>query len=197
MALVFNDRQAWLRWRANGLGSSDAAVIMGVDLYRNRQQLWEEKLNPSFDERPKNWAMEMGVKLEPIARAKFNHWYREQMDDKITFDAMNVEHFNRKYLKASLDLAYGHEKVNVFGEIKFQGKYDYIYNHVPDKNFWQVQHQFMVTGAKVGYFVGINRWEEIKVLIVEPDPQAIADLYKESEKFWDCVVNRISPGDVF
>lgn len=36
-------REEWLQLRRNGIGGSDASVIMGKNPYRSILQLWEEK----------------------------------------------------------------------------------------------------------------------------------------------------------
>ncbi len=197
MSLKFNTREEWLQWRLGGIGSSDAPVIMGMSEYKSRHQLWLEKRSTIYNEPPTNWAMEMGKTLEPIAREKFNFWYRQHVNEELYFEERFIQHPQHRWLRASIDAAAGKDQVCAFGEIKFQGKYDWIYHGLPDKYFWQMTHQFMVTQCQVGFFIGISRWQDIKVVDVAPDSQALIDYFKECEKFWSCVVNNIEPGEMF
>lgn len=41
--VALDDRQAWLEHRENYIGGSDVSAIVGVNPYKNNQQLWEEK----------------------------------------------------------------------------------------------------------------------------------------------------------
>ncbi len=67
--------QAWHEWRRGGIGSSDAAAIMGVSPWRTPKEVWEEKVYGTsviID----NSAMARGRELEPIART----WFEETMN---------------------------------------------------------------------------------------------------------------------
>ena len=60
-------REAWLKIRAQGIGSSDAAVAVGLSPYKSPLSLWLEKTNrkPAVDLSEKE-AVIWGTVLEPV-----------------------------------------------------------------------------------------------------------------------------------
>jgi putative phage-type endonuclease len=188
------DRQEWLKWRQRGIGSSDAPIIMGASPWKTRIQLYHDKTATEVTETSSNWAMQKGNELEPIARVKFTSWYNISEGGEILFQPRLCVLNEYPFLKASLDAANPQGEVDVFAEIKFQGKNDFAFQGVPDKYFWQLQHQHLVTGGKAkAFFVGINANEVIKVLPVEPDIEAMRKLLAECILFWECVQQKIEP----
>src|ERR1035437_6214014 len=61
---------AWHDLRAKSIGSSDAAVILGVSPWRTIRELWLEKTGKGKPQK-QNSSMARGNKLEPVARAHF------------------------------------------------------------------------------------------------------------------------------
>ena len=60
---------AWLEWRSQGIGSSDAPAIMGENPWKSPRQLLQEKC--SVSENISNAAMDLGTELEPEARRHY------------------------------------------------------------------------------------------------------------------------------
>ena len=60
----------WHRWRALGVGASDAPTVMGENPWKSSGELQQEKLSPRHRTVMTD-AMERGAALEPIARAYY------------------------------------------------------------------------------------------------------------------------------
>jgi putative phage-type endonuclease len=178
--------EAWLSYRSRGLGSSEAAAILGVSPYLTRYQLWEQKLGiaPPFEG---NYATERGHRLEPIARAQV------ELELGIEFSPLLAEHLNYPFLRASLD-GYSSELDAVL-EIKCPGKEDHalaMSGKVPEKYWPQVQFQLFVTNAKKVIYYS---FDGEKGCIVEalPDLAFIGNMVKECLSFWELIQTKTPP----
>jgi putative phage-type endonuclease len=59
----------WLKFRQSHLGASDASTVMGLNPWRTRKQLWEEKVLGWTQELNANMAR--GQMMEVFARAEY------------------------------------------------------------------------------------------------------------------------------
>ena len=173
----------WLLWRKKGLGSSDAAVIMGVSPYLTPYQLWLEKTGEAENNQD-NDATWMGQVLEPEARDWYNLMHDHQMEPAL------FVHVNTEYLKASVD---GHNSViRKVLEIKYVGKQ--YFNEmksgkgdIKDHHYAQMQHQLLVTGYDSVDYLVYNPECEGKghVINVKRYEPYIKDLKRKLEDWWD------------
>lgn len=163
---------AWLKWRQEGIGGSDAASIMGVSPYRTVLQIYEDKLGIGKPFVP-NWATNRGHELEPEARADYELRYQIFAPPALAI------HKEYPWLRASLD-GYN-EELGIILEIKCGSGKDH--GTVPEKYFPQLQHQLMVTGAAVVHYYSYVKGQG-HLSIVEPDQKYIARLFFEEWSFW-------------
>ncbi len=63
---------AWLQWRSQGIGASDAPAIMGENPWKSPARLLQEKCGETRNFSP-NAAMTRGMELEPEARKCYEH----------------------------------------------------------------------------------------------------------------------------
>lgn len=70
--IILPDHDAWLRARREGIGASDAGVLLGMSPYKTNVQLWEEKVGlrepEDISDKP---AVQYGHDAEPHLRALF------------------------------------------------------------------------------------------------------------------------------
>lgn len=173
------NRQEWLEWRRLGVGSSDVPAIMGVSPYNNILDIYLSKINPVEEKEP-NWAMQLGNKLEPIARAKY-----EILKDA-DFPAANFIHASKPHYRVSLD-GYSRE-LNKAIEVKYCGRN--FTDEVPPKYKAQVQYQYAVTNCASLDLVQINDINEINIIPVLRDNEYISRMLEKVDWFWACVVGR-------
>lgn len=188
------EREEWLQWRHQGIGSSDAPAVMGASPWKTRYQLWEEKTAGKAVESPANFAMQRGNELEPIARAKFAAAYELQLDftaEPESFDPRLFHMEDLPFMRASLDGCSKDGKTII--EIKFVGAEEFASEVVPEKYFWQIQHQFLVSGAETGFYVKINADKEIRFIPVSPEPEKMDELLGECTVFWEHVISKKPP----
>lgn len=185
----------WLEWRKEGIGSSDAPIIMLASPWSTPYELWKVKTGRTIPDSTSNWAQERGNELEPIARAKF------ELESGIDMPAKLCQHMDFPWLRASLDGANDEERVAL--EIKYLGVNDMKLaeaGHLPPKYFPQIQHQFLVTGYEKIFFYGYNvpagaEKHMGKSVMVEcsPDPEYIEKLFRAEQAFWARVLEDIAP----
>lgn len=177
--------EEWHAWRKEGIGSSDAPVIMGVSPWSTPYKLWLEKTGRVQRDIEGNWATRRGTRLEPMARA-----YYEMM---VGHDAPATIKQNAAlpWQRGSLDGYYN----GIVLEIKNPGKPDHdlaLSGVIPQKYKPQVQHQLAVShGTRCDYF---SFYEGKGVIVpVYPDYDYIELLTIEEYKFWELVKSDTPP----
>lgn len=179
----------WLEWRQQGIGSSDAPVIMGVSPYKKLQRLWEEKLGLT-KQRESTFIMRRGNRMEPVARAAYELETGMRMPPAVGF------HSEFPFLRVSLDGF--NEDANILLEIKYAGKKDHalaIDGKVPDKYWPQIQHQLLVTGALEAHYFSYNE-SKGSLVKVPPDFDYIKDLLARELHFWNVnIMTRLAPSE--
>lgn len=180
------EHQEWLNWRRGGIGSSDAAIIMGESPWRTPRQLWEEKVLGT-SEQFENSSMTRGKELEPVART----WFEETMN--VTVFPKNKMNVTNPWIRASLDGIDLEEKILV--EIKCPNKEDHalaLKKQVPSKYIPQVQHQLLVTGLDGMYYCSFDG-SNGAIVEVARDNAYIESMLSEERKFWDLVLSKTPP----
>ncbi len=183
--------------RRHRIGSADAPVIMGVNKWKDPQQLWLEKTGQAQDDIELTPAMERGIMLEPIAA---NLFARETGRNLQTVTS-TISHPDIQYITATPDRmqlteaksGYGTGCLEIktfglktFGEIQRQG--------LPDYCIIQGQHQLGVTGCRWGSFAILNpeRWKLIH-FDFERDDELIAIIFAKCRAFWKQVIEHTPP----
>ena len=181
----------WHKWRSEGIGASDAPVIMEVSPWATPHELWQEKTGRLIKNRT-TWATQRGNDMEPRARAKL-----ELMLD-IEFPATLAEHPSYTFIRASLD-GWNQEKKIVL-EIKCPGAEDHAkaeHGEIPAKYFPQLQQQLFVTGANklfyYSYSENVHKIGNGFLVEVFPDKEYQKKLFDKLCKFWKCVTDDIEP----
>ena len=190
--------KAWLEWRKNFMGSSDAPIIVGESPWCTPYELWLQKTGKKESEFSGNWATERGHRLEGFVRNKVNTERGMDFSPK-TFDEKEYgEH--KLPLSASLDgfCLFALNRVGL--EVKVCGQADHataMSGKVPKKYMPQIVHQFIVGNLDViiyaSYYVGKGVGEEdgnLVLLDIERPPQmAIDGLIEKEREFWSYVRN--------
>lgn len=171
---------AWKQWRKAGIGASDAPVIMGESPWSSRYDLWEQKTGRGT-ERPANFYMRRGTRLEHVAR----RLYIESRGTHVEPVCMESE--ERSWMRASLDG--WSAAAGLVVEIKCPGAKDHAVaqsGKIPAKYYPQLQHLLAVSRAALCHYVSY-RDDELVVLMVKPRADYIDRLVREEQEFWDCV----------
>lgn len=171
----------WLVWRQNGIGSSDAAAIMGVSPWQTPLRLFELKTG-RVESPPPTAAMRRGTDLEAQARREFEFEYDTD------FRPACLIHPEHAFLKASLD-GWSRDG-SVVLEIKAPGQKAHaeaVAGRVPAYYVPQVQHLLMVSGARECHYWSWTPEDGGVLVRVERDEAYIATLLAAEVGFWRCV----------
>jgi putative phage-type endonuclease len=178
----------WLEWRRQGIGSSDAPVLMEVSPWKTLHQLWLEKTDQVKDEFTGNWATRRGQDLEPKARDLYNKKFNMNMEPD------NIELITNPVFRASFD-GIDYEKQRII-EIKCPGKVAHqeaLEGRVPEYYIPQVQWLMLVSGYNQIDYVSWDGISDIVVVKVVANIAYQFQLKRKALEFWVNVVNRTPP----
>ncbi len=177
--------QQWMKWRTQGVTSSDAAIVIGESPFKTKWRLWAEKLGvvreKNLDGNPH---VQQGIAFEDAARRQF-----EERHDEILLPVC-AESDEHPILRASFDgLSEDGCPVEIkcpsdknFAEVLSKGQESMAFRLCLP----QVQHQLYVSGADRGWLVFYwnGRLEEIQV---QRDQAMIDKIVEASLRFWEMV----------
>ncbi len=182
-----NDVQSWHDRRRQGIGGSDAPILVGVSPYKTAYALWEEKMG-IVPVAQAGWAADRGNNLEPKARAHYELHHGEDMPPAAF---VNTTPF--KHIFANLD---GFNPLTrKILEIKCPGKEDHETakaGKIPEKYIPQLVHQlFAADGLSADYwsFDGENG----VIVPFERSAQLEAEYLPKAHAFWNLVVEGTPP----
>lgn len=100
--ITFPDREDWLKGRGHTIGGSDASAVIGVNPYKNNQQLWLEKTGQVIpDDISDKHCVQFGIGAEPLLRELFKITYPKYemgyvdnnswLNDKYPFAAASLD----------------------------------------------------------------------------------------------------------
>lgn len=194
--------QAWLAFRAKGVGGSDMGTILGLNPYSTPYDLWLEKTGRQQPEDISGkWAIVKGNALEVELRRRFRQLHPEfQVIDGTDISLVSDAH---PVMHASLDGFIYDEASDSWGilEIKTananRGRTDWHNDEgeliAPDYYMAQVTHYMAVTGFRWGYFYAdIGEAEPVEVRF-ERDEDDIHAVIKAAEDFWGFVARDEMP----
>lgn len=173
--------QAWLEWRSQGIGASDAPAIMGENPWKSPTHLLQEKCQVQ-----KNYssaAMVRGTELEPEARRRYEIKFGFRV---VPTCLQSVRH---EWLRASVD-GLADDGTSVV-EIKC-GESVYrkssATQKVPHYYFGQLQHILAVTDLPwIDFWCYFPNRPEVHLRIARDD-NYISRLLDVEHQFWNRVV---------
>lgn len=169
---------AWHDWRYEGLGASDAPIVIGENPWKSRRKLMLEKR--SRIRTPVNSKMARGTALEPEAR----RLYEETTG--VVVRPVCLQSTTYDWLRASVDGLSEDRRFVV--EIKCgESVYEKSAStrRVPRYYLGQLQHILAVTGLEAIDFWCYLPQRPIVHLLVERDEDYINKLLVAEEKFWN------------
>lgn len=190
-------REDWLRFRKQGIGSSDAAAACGIHPYLSMLELWMVKtgrMSSDIDESIEGYSpLYWGNTLEPMV-AKY---YQEHTSNKVRRVNAILQHpdADNHFMLANLDYSVvGNDNVQIL-ECKTAGEHGAkLWKHgVPLYVTCQVQHQLAVTGKTAAHICVLLCGHEAKIYKVERDEQLIASIIEHEREFWQYVETDTPP----
>lgn len=176
--------QQWLQWRRGVIGASEAAIIMGNNRFKGRQQLLDEKLG-RIEPFSRNAITRLGQQLEGPARKAL------EKEFKLNLNPVIVQDDSEPFLAASLD-AMNDSKDAIF-EIKCGLRtYEYVEarRKIPSHYVAQVQHMLMVTQFESLVFTVFQPEMPLITLTAYRNESYIKELRQKELKFINELVEK-------
>ena len=180
-------REQWLDIRQLGIGSSDAAVAIGLSPYKCPLSLWLEKTaRKAPEDISQKEAVLWGVELEPVLAQV----YTKRTGYKVRRVNAVLQHPEHTFMLANLDReVVGHPDGPGILEIKTASYHSAPQweEGVPVAYQCQVLHQLAVTGhawAEVAVLIG---GQDFRIYRIERDEEKIGDLIRREAHFWQQV----------
>ncbi len=203
-------QEDWLRYRKQGLGASEVAVVMGLSQFKASIQLFYEKIGEDLGFSVENLSKFLGKEQEPFIATLWEHWdpknpgheqmiYNYRRGVKVRrCKRVNAYAHNPKYpwLFVSLDREINHHvdhsgimRENGALELKTIGGYeaDKWEAGFPPGYVVQVQTQIGVCEYEYGESGILRDNREFFVLPFEHNETIIDSILDATKKFWDKV----------
>ncbi len=171
----------WHRWRIQGIGASDAPVIMGETAFKTPRTLWSIKTGRT-GEGSAGPAARRGRELERFAR----HAYERQTG--IQMEPLCLVHEEFEWMRASLDgLSFdGSTLLEIKCPLSLQDRTSALQGRIPSQYHAQLQHQLEVSGAEEAHYWSFHGKDGILVEI-RPDREYAKRLVEAEVAFWQLV----------
>ncbi len=180
----FQGSEEWLELRKTKITATDSRSVMGIDPWKTKSQLYDEKVNGAKNNFSTNPYMERGLRLEDQARRLFEQEYKIDLPKKTVI---------RGWCLASVD---GLSKCGeVLLEIKCPGGKDHetaLKGKVPEKYIPQLQFQMYVCAVDFMYYYSFDGIDGVTVR-VERDNAYIDEMLEKCWIFYQCILNKTSP----
>lgn len=192
VATITPDTRAdWLAQRKLGIGSSDAAAVLGLSPWKTPLAVYLDKIGEAGPTEETE-AMQLGLLLEPVI-AKV---YSDRTGHDFLAEQPFIRHERLPWLLATLDRirddgrivelkAVGARQVHEWGE---SGS-----DEVPRWYTVQVLHQMAAAGIDEADVAALICGQELRIYHLERDEQVIATMLEREEEFWDRVTRREPP----
>jgi putative phage-type endonuclease len=170
----------WLAWRQQGIGASEAPIIMGKSHYMTPYSLFKIKTGITLPAKP-NPAQIRGHALEPKARIAY-----QQLTGNVVVPT-TTEYVEIPFLRASLDGMTFHEDMIV--EIKCPGAEAHqsaLNGVVPACFADQCQQQLLVTGLQKMHYYSFDGEDGVLLEVVRNEAR-ITEIITAASAFWDHV----------
>jgi putative phage-type endonuclease len=171
----------WHRWRMQGIGASDAPVIMGESPFKTPRTLWSIKTGRKQED-PGGPAARRGRELEWFARRAYERKTGTQME------ALCLVHEEFQWMRASLDgLSFdGSTLLEIKCPLSLWDRASAQEGRIPSHYHAQLQHQLEVSGAEQAHYWSFHGTEGI-LIDVRPDREYAKRLVEAEAAFWQLV----------
>ncbi|EAG4941487.1 hypothetical protein CXR72_15720 [Listeria monocytogenes] len=176
------NRTQWLLTRRQGIGGSDAGIIMGLNKYKTAFELWLDKTGQILPDESAGEAAYWGNQMEEVVAKEFE----KRTGKKVRRSNMMYQHPEHDFMLANVDRFIVGEDALL--ECKTASAYlakEWESDEVPATYLVQIQHYLAVTGkskAYVAVLIGGNKfiWKEI-----ERDEELINQIIAFELDFWE------------
>jgi len=186
-------RMEWLRERQRGIGSSDAAMILGVSDWGTALDVYVSKTKEIVEEGAPSEAMHFGNMLEPIIANEFT-----LRTGRPLVEWPMVENKERPHILATLDRVTADAKHDIV-ECKAPGAWTHKLwgaegtDDIPEAYIIQVTHQMLAFDRDSAEVAALIGGQTFRIYKVNRNARLVKAIIDAEDKFWECVVSRRPP----
>jgi len=183
----------WHEQRLNGIGGSEASIILGINPWQSRLELWNTKVNRIIKETEEdNIRFELGHIFEP----RIAEHYTKKTGRILETRGQKV-HPKYSFINGNVDREIVKSKRSEPGilEIKTKGAFvDWHGEEIPPYYIAQLQQYLAVYGYNWGSFAVLD-FTTLKITVtdIERDDKLINHIIEEEIKFWNLVQSKTPP----
>ena len=178
-------REKWLELRRNGIGGSDASVVMGKNPWRSIQQLWEDKTGKTPVLENSNEYTYWGNVMEGIIRKEFMN----RTGLKVRQKHFMIFHPQFPFMFADVDGIvtdeYGEKCIFEAKTVSQYREDEWKDGKIPVEYMLQVQHYLAVCNMQKAYIAALIGSNHFIYYTILRDEEMIADLVYAEKKFWE------------
>jgi putative phage-type endonuclease len=187
-----NDKE-WHEQRLNGIGGSEASIVLGLNPWQSRLELWNTKVNRIIKESEEdNLIFEIGHALEPIIANHYQKTTKRQLE-------VRPQKIHPKYpfINGNVDREIVKSERSDPGilEIKTKGALtNWHRDDIPLYYQAQLQQYLAVYNYQWGSFAVLDlKTRKVTYTDIERDDDFINHIIEEEIKFWDLVQSKTPP----
>jgi len=177
--------------RSQGIGGSDASIIEGVNPFKNKVELWEEKTGIRIPQDLSDVEkIKWGLLLEDIIAKE----YADRTGKRVRNVNRTYRHKEYPFLQGHIDKKIEGENAGV--EIKNVGLRQAKYwNKQPPVYYeYQVLHYLAITGFDYFDVVALVGGQELMIHTIRRDEERIEKLVQKEVEFWnEYVLKKVPP----
>jgi len=188
----WEDETKWLEERKKGIGGSEASMVIGVNPWKSKLELWNEKVTQKSNiDATKQLMFKIGHILEPIIAEEYTKETGRELEER----PLKI-HPRYPFIIGNIDREIvGDKKGPGILEIKTKGGYTNWHGEdIPIYYHAQLQHYLELYKYSWGSFsvldLGVMK---LSIVDVERDDGFISKLVKEEIEFWKLVENKTPP----
>lgn len=189
------DKAAFDAERLTGLGSSDAAAVLGVSKWRTPLEIYLSKRR-ELPEMPDNPSLEWGRRLEPVVLAAFKERLPSLNASLLDFEAKPpmVRHTRYPWMIAHLD-AYMPTKAVVEAKTArtAEGWGEDGSDQAPVDYVVQAHHQMICTGLRLAYLPVLIGGSDFRVIELAQDDELSGMIIDAENDMWQRINNANPP----
>lgn len=182
------DRAEWLKYREDGIGSSEVGTLLGLNPFETPYQLWRRKKGLDAP-KEETFVMKAGHYLEDAVSKFYEDESGRQIIKRSAGDWMMIDN-DKSYLRVSPDRLFWlnpegkHNEANKgICECKTtQMKVDA--DNIPDHWFCQLQYQLHVAGYEMGSLAWLTQGREFGYRDIEHDEDFCRWMVEQIDEFW-------------
>ena len=171
----------WHRWRMQGIGASDAPVIMGETPFKTARNLWSIKTGRTREDEA-GPAARRGRALERFARRVY------ERQTGIQVEPLCLVHEEFEWMRASLDgLSFdGSTLLEIKCPLNPRDRASAHEGRIPSHYRAQLQHQLEVSGAERAHYWSFHGTDGI-LIEMSPETEYAKRLVEAEAAFWQRV----------